>query len=68
MNILLINTHLTYPGMSEGKLNLTFMNAAKAFFAERGHPVAETWVERGYKPEEEVAKHVPPTSSSCRCQ
>jgi modulator of drug activity B len=58
MNILIINTHLTYPGMSEGKLNLTFMDAAKAFFTERGHQVAETWVERGYKPEEEVAQHV----------
>ncbi len=58
MNVLIINTHLTYPGWSEGKLNLTFMDAAKAFFAERGHPVAETFVERGYDPEEEVEKHV----------
>jgi modulator of drug activity B len=58
MNILIINTHLTYPGWSEGKLNRTFADTAKAFFAERGHQVAETQVERGYKPEEEVAKHV----------
>jgi len=34
------------------------MDLAKAFFVERGHPVAETFVERGYKPEEEVEKHV----------
>ena len=27
------------------------------FFAERGHQVAETFVERGYQPEEEVQKH-----------
>ena len=57
MNVLIINAHLTYAGWSEGKLNLTFMAAAKAFFAERGHQVAETFVERGYKPEEEVQKH-----------
>jgi hypothetical protein len=25
------------------------MDLAKAFFVERGHPVAETFVERGYK-------------------
>ena len=57
MKILSINTHLTYPGWSEGKLNLAFMNLAKAFFVERGHPVVETFVERGYDPEEEVKKH-----------
>ena len=58
MNILIINTHLTYPGWSEGKLNRTLMDLAKTFFVERGHPVAETFVERGYQAEEEVEKHV----------
>ena len=58
MKILIINAHLNYPGWSEGKLNLTFMDAAKAFFTERRHEVAETFVERGYKPEDEVQKHV----------
>ena len=57
MKILSVNTHLTYPGWSEGKLNLAFMDLAKAFFVERGYPVAETFVERGYVPEEEVKKH-----------
>jgi modulator of drug activity B len=57
MKILSINTHLTYPGWSEGKLNLAFMDLAKTFFVERGHQVAETFVERGYDPEEEVKKH-----------
>jgi modulator of drug activity B len=57
MKILIINAHLTYPGWSEGKLNLTFMNLAKTFFGERGHEVAETFVKRGYKAEEEVEKH-----------
>ncbi|WP_020559613.1 NAD(P)H-dependent oxidoreductase [Thiofilum flexile] len=57
MKILIINTHLTYPEWSEGKLNLTFMEAAKAFFVERGHQVIETVVERGYTLDEEVQKH-----------
>lgn len=58
MNILIINTHLTYAGWSEGKLNFAFMDLAKTFFLERGHEVAETFVERGYNPEEEVRKHL----------
>ena len=57
MNILIINTHLTYPGWSEGRLNLTFMELAKNFFLDRGHHVDETFVERGYGPEDEVRKH-----------
>lgn len=48
---------ITYTGWSEGKLNLTFMEVTKAFFLECGHEVAETFVERGYQPEEEVKKH-----------
>jgi modulator of drug activity B len=58
MTILIINTHLTYVGWSEGKLNLTFSDAARAFFVERGAAVIETYVERGYDPDEEVQKHV----------
>jgi hypothetical protein len=67
MNILSINTHLTYPGWSEGKLNLAFMDLAKAFFVERGHQVAETFVERGYDPEEEVKKHPPDAGELVLC-
>jgi modulator of drug activity B len=57
MKILIINTHLNYPGWSEGKLNLAFMELAKAFFVERELEVIETFVERGYKAEAEVQKH-----------
>lgn len=57
MKILIINAHLNYPGWSEGKLNLAFMDLAKTFFAERRHEVAETFIERSYKPEEEMQKH-----------
>jgi len=42
METLIINTHLTYPGWSEGKLNLTLMELAKTFFVERGHTVCRT--------------------------
>jgi len=58
LNILLINTHLNYPDWSEGKLNLTLTELAKAFFVEGGHDVVQTFVERGYTPEEEVEKHL----------
>jgi modulator of drug activity B len=57
MNVLIINTHLRYPGWSEGKLNQTFTDFVKSFFVERGHQVAETYVERGYDAQEEVEKH-----------
>jgi modulator of drug activity B len=57
MRVLIINAHLTYPGWSEGNLNRAVMDVAKAFFAEHQYPVAETMVERGYNPEEEVEKH-----------
>ncbi|MEJ5145304.1 hypothetical protein [Sphingobacterium sp. MYb388] len=33
--VLLINTHLTYPGWSEGKLNASFYNVAKEFFISK---------------------------------
>ncbi|MBF0570960.1 MAG: NAD(P)H-dependent oxidoreductase [Candidatus Omnitrophica bacterium] len=58
MKILIINAHLNYSGWSEGKLNTTFRELAKTFFTERGHQVIETFIERGYDPQEEVQKHV----------
>jgi modulator of drug activity B len=58
MKTLLINAHLTYPGWSEGRLNMTFMEIAKTLFAGHGHEVTETFIERGYDPAEEVRKHV----------
>lgn len=57
MNILIINTHLTYAGWSEGKLNAALAETAKTFFTERGHQVGETMVERAYDPTAEVQKH-----------
>ena len=58
MNVLLINAHLNYPGWSEGTLNSTMTDIAKSFYADGGHTVAETYIEKGYDPQEEVQKHV----------
>ncbi|KAA5535750.1 NAD(P)H-dependent oxidoreductase [Paenimyroides baculatum] len=56
--VLLINTHLTYPGWSEGKLNASFYKVAKDFFISKNYKILETKVENGYNPDEEVEKHL----------
>jgi len=56
--VLLINTHLTYPGWSEGKLNASFYNVARTFFLSKNYKVLETKVEDGYNADEEVEKHL----------
>lgn len=57
-NALLINTHLTYPNRSEGRLNASLQNVARDFFISNGYTVLETKVEERYDPVEEVAKHL----------
>jgi len=56
--VLLINTHLTYQGWSEGALNDAFHQTAKAFFQSKGFEIFETKIEDGYNPDEEVEKHL----------
>ncbi|RZJ31147.1 MAG: flavodoxin [Flavobacterium sp.] len=56
--VLLINTHLTYSGWTEGALNDSFHQIAKEFFLSKGCEVLETKVEDGYDPEQEVEKHL----------
>lgn len=56
--VLLINTHLTYPNRSEGRLNASVQDVAKEFFLAKGFQVLETKVEDRYDVEEEVAKHL----------
>ncbi|MFH7017266.1 NAD(P)H-dependent oxidoreductase [Flavobacterium sp. FlaQc-47] len=56
--VLLINTHLTYPNWSEGKLNDSFHQKAKEFFEANNFQVLETKVEDGYDAGEEVEKHL----------
>ncbi len=56
--VLLINTHLTYPNWTEGKLNNSFIQVAKEFFLSKSFEISETTVEKGYNVEEEVEKHL----------
>lgn len=56
--VLLINTHLSYPNWSEGKLNDEFHQVAKDFFTFQSIEVLETKVENGYIAEQEVEKHI----------
>lgn len=56
--VLLINTHLTYLGWSEGTLNASFQQKAKEFFEVNNFEVLETKVEDGYNANEEVEKHI----------
>ena len=56
--VLLINAHLRYPGMSEGKLNASFYDTAKKFFLSQSYNVLETKISDGYNVEEEVEKHM----------
>lgn len=56
--VLLINAHLTYPGLSEGKLNKAFYDKAREFFVAQNFKILETKIESGYSIEEEVEKHM----------
>lgn len=56
--VLLINAHLVYPGMSEGKLNKSFFETAKTFFLSKSYQVLETKIEDGYDADKEVEKHL----------
>ena len=56
--VLLINAHLTYPGMSAGTLNKSFVDVAKSFFTSQAYRILETKIEAGYNAEEEVEKHL----------
>lgn len=56
--VLLINTHLTYTGWTEGTLNNSFIQKAKDFFEAKGFEILETKIEDGYDADEEVEKHL----------
>jgi modulator of drug activity B len=56
--VLLLNAHLTYAGLSEGKLNKAFYDKAKEFFLSQNFKVLETKIEAGYNVEQEVEKHM----------
>lgn len=56
--VLLINAHLPYPGLSEGKLNASFFEVAKNYFISKSYRVLETNISDGYKTEDEVEKYM----------
>ncbi|MBA0182066.1 NAD(P)H-dependent oxidoreductase [Pectobacterium carotovorum] len=57
-NVLVINAHQKYPGISEGKLNNTLTALIKDEMKKKGYEVRETNIEQGYNVDEEVQKHL----------
>ena len=55
--VLIINAHQKYEGFAIGKLNQTFVDAAKATLETNGCEVKTTYIEKGYDIEEEISKH-----------
>ena len=55
--ILIINAHQKYEGFANGKLNQTFVDAAKETLETKGCEVKTTYIEKGYDIEDEIAKH-----------
>lgn len=57
-NVLLINAHQFYPGISPGRLNKTMAGVIKEEMEKRGYEVRQTYIEQGYDIDAEVQKHV----------
>ena len=58
MAVHIINTHLTYPNWTEGKLNAAMVGVAKEFFESNGHSLTITKVEDGYDAATEERRHL----------
>lgn len=56
-NILIINAHQKWEGMSEGKLNSLYESEIHSFFLEHQFKVKTTNIESGYDVYEEIEKH-----------
>lgn len=61
-NVLIINAHQFFEGISNGGLNNTMVGAIRNEMEKHGHAVRETHIERGYNSDTdidaEVAKHL----------
>lgn len=57
-NLLLINAHQFYEGISSGRLNRTMAGIITEELAQRGYEVEQTDIEQGYDVDAEVQKHV----------
>ena len=57
-NVLLINAHQHYEGISSGQLNRTLLGVIKDEMEKRGFKVQQTDIEQGFEIDTEVQKHV----------
>ncbi|MBN3265675.1 NAD(P)H-dependent oxidoreductase [Pectobacterium brasiliense] len=57
-NVLIINAHQFYEGISSGSLNKTLISVIQEEMEKRGYTVKLTDIERGYDINEEVEKHL----------
>ncbi len=57
-NVLLINAHQFYEGISPGRLNKTMVGVIKEEVEKRGCAIEATCIEQGYDIDAEVQKHV----------
>ena len=57
-NVLLINAHQHYEGISSGQLNRTLLGVIQDEMEKRGFTVQQTDIEQGYEIDAEVQKHV----------
>jgi modulator of drug activity B len=57
-NVLIINAHQFFEGISGGKLNSTLAGVIRQEMAARGYGVKETYIEQGYDVQGEVDKHL----------
>lgn len=57
-NVLIINAHQFFEGISPGRLNQTMIGVIKEEMGQRGCEVRQTDIEQGYDVDMEVQKHV----------
>jgi len=57
-NILLINAHQFFEGISPGQLNKTMAGIIKEEMEKQGCEIRETYIEQGYEIDAEVQKHI----------
>lgn len=57
-NVLIINAHQVYKGISEGRMNKTLATIIAEEMADKGFIVQTTDIEKGYNIQDEVNKHL----------
>lgn len=57
-NVLIINAHQFFEGISQGRLNKTMAGVIKEEMEKKGYEVRQTDIEQGYDVDAEVQRHV----------